>query len=307
MSSIANDFVRLARSNQNRFLLTEHSWKKLFFKEPFGNGEYIFMIDSCSGESFPYFDPDIKPKLVCIKVGGILYVYDDYSCGFNFIEELPEGVYRFRAVLAGMLQKVNEEILPRYLASLDVSEAIRNEKTVKYAKDAAIKALLSEEPEVKTQTVNDKFISLCDVAKILCGVENLENLALTKLQKEKELWTATEAMRRKTLEFMEGEETIDNTQRKIAEAVRSAKALRLTVEFNFKGKTGTAKIDAEELLRNLKKEDYFLNFNFATKKEGTALFTCLRVEDYRGYGIEGRLTYRNISKIMYRGKVIFEA
>lgn len=305
MANISKDFIKLTRAANNRYVLSEGGNTKLFFKEPFANGEYVFMIGSYSPELFPYFDPDCRLQLVCIKVGDKLYILDEYACGYTFTDELPEGVYRFRTTIAEMHQKVNEEILPAYLATLDVSKEIMDEETLDLAKNAAVRALLSLEPTAKPPAISIGFLSQCDVAKILCGVEDLNRLTLRKLKEEEARWVRAEGYRRKVIEFMKSEDIIDGSQRKIADAVRSVDAVCLTVEFTFGGKSAAGKIKADELLRQITYNGYFASFTFATQSEGKRILFYLGVTD--DCGVRSSLTYQHISRIMYRGKTIYSA
>lgn len=298
-------FVKLARE-QSEFRIFDENNKAFFFKRPSGDGEYIYKISDYSNDPLYYFDPDLKAELVCIRIKDRLYILDLYGCGFRFAEELPEGVYDFSSVIVKMNQKVTDEILPKYFASLDLSEQMEDEETIEYARTIAIETLLSKNPTLKTLNVNSEFFNACDVAQILCGVKCFDNLALGRLRAEEEKWVKKVSIQKKIQEFMEQDGIVSDTQLRIADALRSVDAKFVTVEFTSHGNTATGKMAPDTIYLHLKKEARFMDYVFATNKEGAEVFRALGVKGYSDNPGE-TLTWRNITRITYKGKTLYQA
>ncbi len=304
----SDTFIKRARE-ESQFCIYINGQKRFFFKQTLGEGEYIYSISDSSNDPLYYFNPDLKPKLVCIKVNDSLYILDLYGCGFGFDEELPEGVFDFNAALAELNRKVNDGILPQYLASLDLSEQMKNEKIVEYARSAATQTLLSVNPTVLPINVGvgSNFLTTFDVAQILCGARRLDNLALGRLRAKEEEWIEKAATKKKILEFMEQPGIVGDTQLQIAAALRLVDAKFVTVEFSFKGNDATGKMDPSVIYSNLKEEeDRFTKYDFATNVEGKKIFNALGAKDVSSKP-EDRLTWRNITQIKYKGKTLYQA
>ena len=90
-------FIKLARE-ETQFHAYRNGNKAFFFKQQFGEGEYIYKISDWSNDPLFYFNPDLEPKLVCIKVKDSLYILDQYDCGLDYQAMLSEGVFDFNSV-----------------------------------------------------------------------------------------------------------------------------------------------------------------------------------------------------------------
>lgn len=301
-------FIKCARDNSiTSFFIHDESEKALFFKQSFGKGEYIFKISVYSNDPKFYFDPSLQPKLACIKVEDNLYIVDQYDFQYACQGKLPQGVHNFRSFVKKLNQRVDDELLPQYLAALDVSSCIEDEVIIDDAKKTAIKALLSKRgtlPPIKAS--DNQFITQCEAAQVLCGVTQFNNLVLGKLRSNEAQWIKREARQRKMQEFMNQDGFVSDVQLKIAAALRSIDAKFVTVEFSFKGNTATGKMSPINIYKNLEEWDYFGKYDFSTTKEGQRIFDTLDARDLFSK-IEDRLTWRNISKITYKGKILYQA
>ena len=135
---------------------------------------------------------------------------------------------------------------------------------------------------------------------------SLDNLALGRLRAKEEEWIEKAATKKKILEFMEQPGIVGDTQLQIAAALRLVDAKFVTVEFSFKGNDATGKMDPSVIYSNLKEEDRFTKYDFATNVEGKKIFNVLGAKDVSSKP-EDRLTWRNIVRIRYKGKILYQA
>ncbi len=108
----------------------------------------------------------------------------------------------------------------------------------------------------------------------------------------------------KIQELIKSPETALPWERVIADRLRGLNAKMVIAEFEMEGKKSSAKICPGIIINKMISESYFDYYNFMTGKKGQELFKNLGVESYL---LSKRiLTCKNIRKIMYKGKVLYE-
>ena len=65
-------------------------------------------------------------------------------------------------------------------------------------------------------------------------------------------------------------------------------------------------MDPSVIYSNLKEEDRFTKYDFATNVEGKKIFNVLGAKEVSSKP-EDRLTWRNIVRIRYKGKILYQA
>ena len=89
----------------------------------------------------------------------------------------------------------------------------------------------------------------------------------------------------------------------IAKLLKGMEAKSIAVEFSKNGHVAISKMEPEKLLTNLLERDHLNEWDFCVGKQGKQLLrTLVGVKS----GEAGRLYCSDITRIVYRGKIVFE-
>lgn len=279
-----------------------------FLQGNVGKARYIYGIYSWEDEKF-YSKIEHgayeKYGLVAIVRGKNVYVYDEIFLGVwdrRKNTELPANVRFLSDVTNNKNKHVSDVVFRQFYDALKATE-IEDEGTLKLCMTEARKILFSKDGVLEEKKLDPMFNEQ-DIANMLCGFVNIDNEALRRLEKDIDSWILKKSVYEKIKALVESEEVAETWELAIAKGLRSVDAKTVTVEFEFKEKTGVAKIDVKKVLELLVGNGYFSDYDFVTRKMGKELFESLRASDST-FDKENHLKCGHISKITYGTKILY--
>lgn len=282
------------------------NYKEYYFFIPckVGNAQYVYAKNSYHSNSC-YSDIEEKAELVAIKSGGKVYLTNEYLFDLYHGEtNLPTDVMLFSEFVKKKNEYINSIIFEEFYRALNVCEIAMKEDMVGCKKEAR-QILLSKNPSVKPRKIEAMFTAQ-EIADSLCGMVDLEAEAKQRLNKDKEFWLKQKAYDVQLQKFVKNQEGVEPYELKIADAIRNVEAKMLTVEFELNGKKATGKIPIHRLQRSLMESDYFSEYDFDTTKNGEQILEVLDAESSLWAESGRTIRCKNISKITYARKVLYE-
>lgn len=305
MNDLINNFVDKVLKEDGSFALIKKesgkkdAWYYQFLQCKVGNGKYVY---GCCGynEEF-YLNFDKEPKLVAIVADGVVYIVDAWF--FDVWQDVPLPLnteHFYRSKIKSVNKYFQDVIFSEFYNGLEPSQL--TDGACAFCAKEARKIMLSKESSLK-EVKPDSGFGEQDVAKILCGMMNLEEEANKRLEAAKEDWSLEKAKYEKTKEYIDVSFGVAEWELKIAEALRIVDAKNVTVEFEYNGKKASGKISPERITKALVESDYFSEYDFATRVQGEQIIKTLGVSTYY-YG-ENTLRCEHISKITYGKKELY--
>lgn len=305
MSNFVNDFVDKVLKEDDSFALTKKepgkkdAWYYQFLQCKVGNGRYVY---GCRGynEEF-YLSFDKEPKLVAIVADGVVYIVDAWF--FDVWQDVPlplNAEHFYRSKIKSVNEYFQDVIFSEFYNGLEPSQLTDGDCA--FCAKEARKIMLSKKSSLDDVKPDSGF-SEQDVAKILCGMMNLEEEANKRLEAEKEAWSIEKAKYEKKKEYIDSSFGVAEWELKIAEALRSVDAKNITVEFEYNGKKASEKMNPEKVARVLLESDKFDEFDFATRVQGGQVIKTLGAST--SHWDENTLRCEHISKITYGKKELY--
>lgn len=275
-----------------------------FVQDTVGKARYVYSISDAWDNNY-YASLSARPKLVAILDREKVYVVDGLFFGLcsvgNSGEDLPKNVKLLSEHTKAINDFVRDNIFPAFYDELKVDENPSTRSEWSLLREARL-CLLSKD-DTKTIVSMDPIFSEQDVAYALCGFVSIQEEACARLNEKRDLWVEKKSIIAKIKKLMETPGTIFDWEAELAEVLRSTQAKMVTVEFVFGGKTSSIKMKPDVIMRRMINNDYFSIIDFESMKKGEELLTELGAKDCWP-GKDG-LRCRNISKVMYKGKVLY--
>lgn len=304
--SAINELVDFCNSNNTNITISGGDKIIHLVKDTVGNATYIYGEYGFDNEFFVRLDNKIK--LIAIASNNVVYIIDTYMFGKWEIErlneKLPEGVVWFCDYHKELNDKLTNEFFPQYYASL-VPTKIDDYEDERLYEFARIDLLGSGNPKKgiieKSSLLNDY-----DIAKILAGFSSKQSAFMDSVSRDVNIYDSKKSRKVATEKYIREHNIVEDYELRIAEAMRNTKAKAVTVWFEKNGKQASTKISPNSVQRVLIcKNDYFSCYDFVNNTETNKMFAALGVTN--GWGAsEKKLFTKDIVKIMYRGKAIYQ-
>lgn len=277
-------------------------------KDKMGAAMYIYGEEGYNDDF--YVSLDNKFQVVAIATKEIVYIINTYMFNRWVVEdsnkELPDNVKWFSDFQSELNDKLINDFFPRYYENLvptgvdDFGESTLLEfaRTKLLGNDSSIDKSIGRESSVKSS----------DVARLLTACFGDEQTIFTGcLSRDGNLYDIRKSREVATEKYINKHDVVEDYELRIADAIRNTEAKNLIVWFEKNGKQAAAKITPYNLSRILiKKNDYFCNYHFVNGEEAKRMFSEIGVEN-KGWGDpKNRLITKDIVKIMYRGKAIYQ-
>jgi hypothetical protein len=270
---------------------------------------------------------DKKFEVVAIAADDIVYIVDTYMFGAWEISRAAEAVvtsakkgnkslaYQSKGLPAGVRwfgdyynelnEKLTNEFFPRYYENL-VPTGVDSYEDSRLEELARIELLGNGEPH-KGQLDRDSKVKEYDIAKLLAGFENEQEVFAECVNRSAGIYNSRKSREVATARYIAEHDVVEDYELRIAEAIRNTEAKNVVVWFEKHNKQSSAKISPQNIQRVLiRKFDYFSAYSFMNGEEARRMFSEIGATD-NGWGEnQNRLTTKDIVKIMYRGKAIYE-
>ena len=295
-------------------------------KDTVGKATYIYGEYGFDNEFFVRLDN--KVKVVAIAADDVVYIVDTYMFGEWEISRateavvtsdkkgnkslayqskgLPDGVRWFRDYHNELNEKLTNEFFPRYYENLVPTKKADDFEDSRLDELARIELLGNGEPH-KGRLDRDSKVTEYDIAKLLAGFGNEQEIFAGCVNRSAGIYNSRKSREVATARYVAEHDVVEDYELRIAEAIRNTEAKNVVVWFEKHNKQSSAKISPQNIQRVLiRKFDYFSAYSFMNGEEARRMFSEIGATD-NGWGEnQNRLTTKDIVKIMYRGKAIYQ-
>lgn len=271
-------------------------------------GKATFIYGEYGFDNEFYVRLDNKIKTVAIAVDNMVYVIDTYMFSeweINKAEAtLPEGVMWFRNYHKELNDKLSDEFFPQYYENLIPTKTNQWDENTLYG--FARTDLLGGKNPNRGKIEKSSLLSEDDVAKILAGFVSEQSAFMNGINKNAETYDSRKSRDIATKKYIEEHKIVEDYELKLAETMRNIEAKTVIVWFEKNEKQASAKITPDSIQRVLiDRFDYYSSYNFVNGAEAKKMFSTLGAVTF-GRDNDNKLYSKDIIKIMYRGKAIYQ-
>ncbi|SCX78329.1 hypothetical protein [Ruminococcus sp. YE282] len=302
-----NKLVEFCNSKETNTTFGENGKIIHLIKDTVGKATYIYGEYGFDKDFFVHLDK--KFEVVAIAADNVVYIVDTYMFSDYEItrsgKELPDGVRWLGDYYNELNEKLTNEFFPRYYENL-VPTGVDSYEDSRLEELARIELLGNGEPH-KGQLDRDSKVTEYDIAKLLAGFENEQEIFAECVNRSAGIYNSRKSREVATARYIAEHDVVKDYELRIAEAIRNTEAKNVVVWFEKHNKQSSAKISPQNIQRVLiRKFDYFSTYVFMNGEEAKRMFFEIGATD-RGWGEnQNRLTTKDIVKIMYRGKAIYQ-
>lgn len=302
-----NKLVEFCNSKETNTTFGENGKIIHLIKDTVGKATYIYGEYGFDKDFFVHLDK--KFEVVAIATDNVVYIVDTYMFSDYEItrsgKDLPDGVRWFRDYHNELNEKLTNEFFPRYYENL-VPTGVDGFEDSRLEELARIELLGNGEPH-KGQLDRDSKVTEYDIAKLLAGFENEQEIFAECVNRSAGIYNSRKSREVATARYIAEHDVVEDYELRIAEAIRNTEAKNVVVWFEKHNKQSSAKISPQNIQRVLiRKFDYFSTYVFMNGEEAKRMFFEIGATD-NGWGEnQNRLTTKDIVKIMYRGKAIYQ-
>ena len=302
-----NKLVEFCNSKETNTTFGENGKIIHLIKDAVGNATYIYGEYGYDKDFFVHLDK--KFEVVAIAADNVVYIVDTYMFSDYEIvragKELPDGVRWFRDYHNELNEKLTNEFFPRYYENLVPTGVGSFDESL--LDEFARNELLGNGEPHKGQLDRDSKMTGYDIAKLLAGFENEQGIFAECVNRSAGIYNSRKSREVATARYIAEHDVVEDYELRIAEAIRNTEAKNVVVWFEKHNKQSSAKISPQNIQRVLiRKFDYFSTYSFMNGEEAKRMFFEIGATD-NGWGEnQNRLTTKDIVKIMYRGKAIYQ-
>lgn len=302
-----NKLVEFCNSKETNTTFGENGKIIHLIKDTVGKATYIYGEYGFDKDFFVHLDK--KFEVVAIAANNVVYIVDTYMFSDYEIvragKELPDGVRWFRDYHNELNEKLTNEFFPRYYENLVPTGVGSFDESL--LDEFARNELLGNGEPHKGQLDRDSKVTEYDIAKLLAGFGNEQEIFAECVNRSAGIYNSRKSREVATARYIAEHDVVEDYELRIAEAIRNTEAKNVVVWFEKNGKQSSAKISPQNIQRVLiRKFDYFSTYSFMNGEEAKRMFFEIGATD-RGWGEnQNRLTTKDIIKIMYRGKAIYQ-
>jgi len=302
-----NKLVEFCNSKETNTTFGENGKIIHLIKDTVGKATYIYGEYGFDKDFFVHLDK--KFEVVAIAADNVVYIVDTYMFSDYEIvragKELPDGVRWFRDYHNELNEKLTNEFFPRYYENLVPTGVGSFDESL--LDEFARNELLGNGDPRKGQLDRDSKVTEYDIAKLLAGFGNEQEIFTECVNRSAGIYNSRKSREVATARYIAEHDVVEDYELRIAEAIRNTEAKNVVVWFEKNGKQSSAKISPQNIQRVLiRKFDYFSTYVFMNGEEAKRMFFEIGATD-NGWGEnQNRLTTKDIVKIMYRGKAIYQ-
>lgn len=302
-----NKLVEFCNSKETNTTFGENGKIIHLIKDIVGKATYIYGEYGFDEDFFVHLDK--KFEVVAIAADNVVYIVDTYMFSDYEIvragKELPDGVRWFRDYHNELNEKLTNEFFPRYYENLVPTGVGSFDESL--LDEFARNELLGNGDPRKGQLDRDSKVTEYDIAKLLAGFGNEQEIFAECVNRSAGIYNSRKSREVATARYIAEHDVVEDYELRIAEAIRNTEAKNVVVWFEKHNKQSSAKISPLNIQRVLiRKFDYFSTYVFMNGEEAKRMFFEIGATD-NGWGEnQNRLTTKDIVKIMYRGKAIYQ-
>lgn len=302
-----NKLVEFCNSKETNTTFGENGKIIHLIKDTVGKATYIYGEYGFDKDFFVHLDK--KFEVVAIAADNVVYIVDTYMFSDYEIvragKELPDGVRWFRDYHNELNEKLTNEFFPRYYENLVPTGVGSFDESL--LDEFARNELLGNGDPRKGQLDRDSKVTEYDIAKLLAGFGNEQEIFAECVNRSAGIYNSRKSREVATARYIAEHDVVEDYELRIAEAIRNTEAKNVVVWFEKHNKQSSAKISPQNIQRVLiRRFDYFSTYSFMNGEEAKRMFFEIGATD-RGWGEnQNRLTTKDIVKIMYRGKAIYQ-
>ena len=302
-----NKLVEFCNSKETNTTFGENGKIIHLIKDTVGKATYIYGEYGFDKDFFVHLDK--KFEVVAIAADNVVYIVDTYMFSDYEIvragKELPDGVRWFRDYHNELNEKLTNEFFPRYYENLVPTGVGSFDESL--LDEFARNELLGNGEPHKGQLDRDSKVTEYDIAKLLAGFGNEQEIFADCVNRSAGIYNSRKSREVATARYIAEHDVVEDYELRIAEAIRNTEAKNVVVWFEKHNKQSSAKISPQNIQRVLiRKFDYFSAYSFMNGEEAKRMFSEIGATD-NGWGEnQNRLTTKDIVKIMYRGKAIYQ-
>lgn len=304
---LIEEFKEKVLDSQGSFVITEPGKDCAricyFVQGIVGKARYVYGCYGYRNINF-YSGMDVAPELIAIVLDNKIYIYN--GSFFNVWHyrtkgiPLPEDILMFTDIVGSANSYVRDVAFPKFYSNHKICDS--TEINLDHCLAAARMAVFSGGDSYGVPEYHDMFKEQ-DIADMMCGFMDFNKEVTKRLKEEKNQWTRSKIINIKIQELTENPEIVMSWEKAIADGLRSVNAKLVTAEFELYGKKSAAKICPDTIIKKMVDDDYFDYYNFSTDKRGRELLKELGAGS--SLWSENLLTCKDISKIEYRGKILY--
>ena len=302
-----NKLVEFCNSKETNTTFGENGKIIHLIKDTVGKATYIYGEYGFDKDFFVHLDK--KFEVVAIAADNVVYIVDTYMFSDYEIvragKELPDGVRWFRDYHNELNEKLTNEFFPRYYENLVPTGVGGFDESL--LDEFARNELLGNGDPHKGQFDRDSKVTEYDIAKLLAGFGNEQEIFAECVNRSAGIYNSRKSREVATARYIAEHDVVEDYELRIAEAIRNTEAKNVVVWFEKHNKQSSAKISPQNIQRVLiRRFDYFSTYSFMNGEEAKRMFFEIGATD-NGWGEnQNRLTTKDIVKIMYRGKAIYQ-
>lgn len=295
------EFVNKVLTTDKSFNLSENNLMYHFMQDNVGEARYIY--GDYGGDVF-YAQLNNKYQVIAIVKGEVVYIVDRFMFGLYNVDpdsiELPENTMFLDDCVKMFNQGFGYSDFPKWYAGLEPQEVSNLDVYIEDARRDLLYRGGIQDPSP------DPIFDIDNVASMLAGFATVAEIEGRYFDDSKQRYINYKTKNTAINQLIVQGKAAEPWEITMSEALRGVDAKTVTVEFQFKGKTGTGKLKLSSLISRLIYKYSIGSYEFASSKAGKQLITELGAEDTSWRHNENALTCKDIVKITYGRKVLYK-
>lgn len=308
---IIEEFMKRVRQENNSFVIevprrNDDVTTYHFILSKVGNAILVYGDYSYYDKYF-YLYSDYKPELCAIVTNDMIYVLDEYLFSFHNAEDYPVGVRKYFDYVEEIKKDITNNVFRTYWNDIEVS-ITRDMEVNEQIKNIVRDCIFYNDTEyrlAKRYDIKTCPIERIDCTKELCGFVDIKKEVIKYFDDNRERLKAIKTEYELIKSLVSKYAFVEDLEMEILNGLNSVDARTVNVTFNFNGKTGTEKIEAEHLKRILRNKDCFIGYDFCNTKKGDSMIEWLGAGK-RLFGTKEVLTCEHIEKITFGKKTLYQ-
>lgn len=296
------EFVNKVLTTDKSFNLSKDNLTYHFIQDNVGEARYIY--GDCGGDAF-YTQLNNQYQVVAVVKGGVVYIINRCMFGlYSYTDpdsiELPEHTMILNDCVKMFNQGFVHSDFPKWYAGLEPQEV--SDLDV-YIGDARRALLCSGGVQAPSP---EAIFDESNVASMLAGFTTVAEIEGQYFDGSKQQYINHKTKNTAISQLIAQGKAAEPWEIAMAEALRNIDTKTVTVEFQFKDKTGSGKFKPSLLIGELLGKRNIDSYNFASRVAGQRLIAELGAKDLAWKDDENALTCKDITKITYGRKVLYE-
>ena len=301
--SLLNELKLFCESEQLNTVIRSGATIVKLTKDKIGK---CYLIYGCyryygTDESDFFIDLENKLSVLAIYANQTVYICNEYIFdSFKYEQNnipYPDGITTFSIFRKEMHERIENVEFPKYYNSLEPCTLPEGERIITEAKRRILYSEISSKPHV----AKDSFLEDKELIKILAGISDEAEAIHSAFERSRGSYEYMKAYQIAVQNLVDSKDTVKDYEKKIAAALDSIEAKTVIVEFEYQGKRAEQRIEPRTIRQRMIDGYAFGCYDFLSYSSGERLMTALGIEKY-----DEKIYVNNISRIVYRGKTIYE-